>query len=55
MAAFLRELMMTATPYAEAIESDMQRSLEVHFQEMPALVPKEAGSLPPEMLERLQP
>eukprot|EP00877_Chromochloris_zofingiensis_P014362 jgi/Chrzof1/917/Cz01g33160.t1 len=53
LAAFLRELMMTACPYVEHIQEDLQRCLDLHFQEMPALVPNEPGSLPPDCLERL--
>jgi len=55
MASFLRELLMAQCPYADALESDMQRCLDIHFQDMPSLVPKQPGALPEGTLERLMP
>lgn len=55
MASFLRELLMTQCAYAEALESDMQRCLDIHFRDMPPLVPQQAGALPAGALERLMP
>lgn len=53
LAAFLRELLLGPCPYAEALEADMQRCMELHFAEMPALVPGLPGALPQDYLERL--
>ncbi|GBF98682.1 hypothetical protein Rsub_11396 [Raphidocelis subcapitata] len=53
LAAFLRELLLAPCPYADALEADMQRCLEVHFADMPALVPALPGALPQEHLAQL--
>ncbi len=53
LAAFLRELLMSPCLYAESLEEDLQRCLEVHFQDMPDLVPAQPGALPQESLTRL--
>jgi hypothetical protein len=53
LAAFLRELLLAPCKYAAAAEADMQRCMELHFAEMPALVPQLPGALPQEYLERL--
>lgn len=55
MASFLRELLLTNCRAPAAVEADLQRCLDVHFKDMPQLVPKEPGSLPAECLQRLQP
>jgi hypothetical protein len=44
LAAFLRELLMTDTPYATAIEADFAHCTQQHFHDMPGLVPKGPGS-----------
>jgi hypothetical protein len=33
----------------------MQRCLEMHFKDMPQLLPEQPGKLPADCLERLQP
>lgn len=54
-AAFLRELLLTPGCKAPgAVEADLQRCLELHFRDMPQLVPQQPGSLPPECLDRLR-
>ncbi len=53
LAAFLRELLLAPCAYASAIEADLQRCLELHFAEMPSLVPQLPGALPQEYMERL--
>jgi hypothetical protein len=55
MAAFLREILMTPTPAAALIEADLAKCLEMHFAEMPGLLPAQPGALSLDMLERLQP
>jgi len=54
LAAFLREILMSQCASAESIEGDLQRLLDIHFRDMPGLVPKEPGSLPAGALDRLQ-
>jgi hypothetical protein len=55
-AAFLRELLLSPLCSAPAaVEADMQRCLDMHFGDMPQLLPEQPGKLPPECLERLQP
>ncbi|KAI8477151.1 MAG: hypothetical protein J3K34DRAFT_453096 [Monoraphidium minutum] len=53
LAAFLRELLLAPCAFAAGVEADMQRCMELHFAEMPALVPALPGALPQEYLERL--
>lgn len=53
-ASFLRELLMSQCPYAAELESDMRRCMDIHFQDMPSLVPTAPGNLPPGTLERLE-
>jgi len=56
MAAFLRELLLSPNCKSPvAVEADLQRCLDIHFKDMPQLVPSQPGSLPPECLQRLQP
>lgn len=55
-AAFLRELLLSPLCSAPAaVEADMQRCLEMHFKDMPQLLPEQPGKLPADCLERLQP
>jgi hypothetical protein len=55
-AAFLRELLLSPLCSAPAaVEADMQRCLDMHFKDMPQLLPEQPGKLPPDCLERLQP
>jgi hypothetical protein len=55
-AAFLRELLLSPLCTASAaVEADMQRCLEMHFKDMPQLLPEQPGKLPADCLERLQP
>ncbi|KAF8063829.1 hypothetical protein HT031_003686 [Scenedesmus sp. PABB004] len=55
-ASFLRELLLSPGCAAPAaVEADLQRCLDMHFRDMPQLIPEAPGALPPECLERLQP
>lgn len=54
LAAFLREMLMSQSAHTEALEADLQRCLELHFADMPPLVPGVPGALRPGTLERLQ-
>ena len=53
VAGLLRDLLLGPCACAEELEADLQRCIELHFAEMPALVPAVPGTLPPEYLERI--
>mmetsp|Transcript_34133 Transcript_34133/g.61545 ORF Transcript_34133/g.61545 Transcript_34133/m.61545 type:complete len:218 (+) Transcript_34133:104-757(+) len=44
IASFLRELLLTDCPYASHVESDFQQCMQVHFRDVPFVVPIEPGS-----------
>lgn len=43
MAGFLKELLLQDCPFADLVQVDFQRCMEVHFQDMPSVVPHAPG------------
>lgn len=55
MAAFLREVLLMPCNNASAVQTDLQKCLELHFKEMPGLVPEVPGPLAAETLQQQTP
>uniref|UniRef100_A0A7S0RIM6 DUF7886 domain-containing protein n=1 Tax=Chlamydomonas leiostraca TaxID=1034604 RepID=A0A7S0RIM6_9CHLO len=43
LAGFLKELLLCDTPYVEGVQADFAQCMEIHFQDIPAVIPSTAG------------
>lgn len=44
MAGFLKDLLLSNTAYVDAVQQDFARCTEMHFQDMPGVIPKLPGT-----------